>query len=106
MSVKRFLDDLRSFEQPTKYHYNCVRSYKSCVLLLSLYNQIDVINLDYEMGTKETGLDVLKYIYENDKKVNTIIIHSTHREGVNEMEKYIKKHLQHVNYKYCPCVER
>ena len=97
---KIFVDDARKY--PDEFaQYNCVRSYKQCVLLLSVYDEVDVLNLDYDLGTQETGLDILKYVYENKVNVKNIIIHSTHKEGVKKMEDYIQKYLTNVHYTYC-----
>lgn len=102
---KIFVDDKRSFEEAQMYGYNCVRSFKQCILLLSVFKEIDLINLDYDLGDKETGLDILMYIKQHDIKVKEICVHSTHPTGVSEMEKYICKNFENVKYSYCPYSE-
>lgn len=97
--LKLFVDDLRKFPSP-EFYYNCVRSYDECVTWLTFYKELDVINLDYELGGK-TGLDILIYMKENDVHVNKIIVHSTHAEGVRKMEKYIKENFSDSEYLYC-----
>lgn len=100
--IKLFLDDRRSFDLPSQYGYCCVRSYQECILLLSVYKDIDIINLDYDLGTKKTGLDVLRYMKQENIKVKHIYIHSTHKDGVSQMEKYIQDHFNDVKYSYSP----
>lgn len=102
---KIFLDDKRSFEIPIQCGYCCVRSYEKCILLISIFKEIDVINLDYDLGEFKTGLDILKYIVNNKIRVKEIYIHSTDSEGVKMMESYIAKHLQHVLYTYSPALD-
>lgn len=50
-------------------HNNCVRTYKQCITLLSVFKDIDAINLDYDLGGEETGLDILIYMKQNNIKV-------------------------------------
>lgn len=102
---KLFVDDKRTFNLALKCGYNCVRSYQQCIALLTAFKNIDVINLDYDLGGEETGLDILVYMKENNIKVREIYIHSTHLEGVKEMEKFIKQNFKEVNYLYCPYSE-
>lgn len=85
--------------------YTCVRTYQQCITLLSVFKEIDAIHLDYDLGGKENGLDILIYMKQNNIRVREIFIHSTHREGVKEMEKFINRHFETVNYLYCPYSE-
>lgn len=78
---------------------------KQCITLLSVFKDIDAINLDYDLGGEETGLDILIYMKQNNIKVREIYIHSTHLEGVKEMEKFIKYNFKDVDYLYCPYSE-
>lgn len=103
--MKIFVDDLRSFEEAKKSNYCCFRSYEDCVLFLSVLKNVDVINLDYDLGSSKTGLDILKYLSENTIVPKEIIIHSTHQEGVRKMELYIKDNFKDVKYTYCPYSE-
>ena len=100
--MKIFLDDSRSFENIIKKGYTCVRTYDECIGLLKNYQYIEVIDLDYELESEETGLDVLKYMKENMIISKEIIIHSTHAGGVREMIDYIEEHFDGVKYRYCP----
>lgn len=103
--MKIFVDDKRDFTEVQLYGYNCVRTYKQCITLLSVFKNVDVINLDYDLGGQETGLDILIYMKENNIEVKEIYIHSTHLEGVRKMEKYIKANFKDVKYLYCPYSE-
>lgn len=103
--MKIFVDDKRTYGIAQKYRYNCVRTYQQCITLLSVFKNIDVINLDYDLGVKETGLDILIYMKQNNIKVRKICIHSTYLEGVKTMEKFIKHNFEYVNYLYCPYSE-
>lgn len=90
-----FLDDLREFPQSD---YQCVRTYKQCVMLLSIFKEINTINLDYDLGTPETGYDVLVYMKEHNINPKEIVIHSSHVEGVKMMEEYIHEHFRNCKY--------
>lgn len=48
--MKIFVDDKRTFSAAKKYGYNCVRTYQQCITLLSVFKDIDTINLDYDLG--------------------------------------------------------
>ena len=92
--IKMILDDSREF--PENGGYTCVRTYKDCVLLLSVFRNVDFISLDYHLGTDKTGLDVLIYMVENNINTEHINIHSDHERGVPIMEEYIAKHFPGV----------
>ena len=50
--MKIFVDDQRT---PDSFsNYQCARSYKTAVMLLDIFKEVDVINLDYDLGSKET----------------------------------------------------
>lgn len=103
MKNKIFLDDKRSFEEPQKFGYQCVRNYSHCTIMLDIYkNDLSVLNLDFDLGTPETGLDILIYMEQNNIVPDEIIIHSTHETGVKKMEKKIKQSFPHSKYSYCP----
>lgn len=102
---KIFVDDKRSFDEAEKCGYSCVRTYNECILLLSVFKKIDVINLDYDLGEDKTGLDILIYMKENNIEVKEIYIHSTHSEGVKEMEAFIKQNYEKVKYSYSPSAD-
>ena len=48
--MKIFVDDKRDFSEVQLCGYNCVRTYKQCITLLSVFKDIDAINLDYDLG--------------------------------------------------------
>lgn len=81
--MKLFVDDLRDI--PTGY--TCVRTYDRAVILLDML-EFEVISLDYDLGSKETGLDIIKYINKTKKYPKHLNIHSTHPTGSREM--YLK----------------
>lgn len=87
--MKIILDDQREF--PEKGSYNCVRTYNDCALLISIFHTISFISLDYDLGGKETGLDVLKYMAECGNEVKHINIHSDHSFGVPEMREFAQQ---------------
>ena len=101
--TKIFLDDLRPFDTLRERGYECVKTFSDCKLLLSIFkNDIETINLDYDLGSDKTGLDVLIYMDENHIYPKKIIIHSTHFEGVKKMEDYIKMNFPNSQYTYSP----
>lgn len=71
--MKIFVDDKRDFSEVQLYGYNCVRTYKQCITLLSVFKNVDVINLDYDLGGIETGLDILFYMKQNNIKIKKYI---------------------------------
>ena len=85
--IKMILDDSREF--PENGGYTCVRTYKDCVLLLSVFRSVDFISLDYDISEEHTGYDVLVFMHENNIKVDHINIHSNHQIGIPIMEKYV-----------------
>ena len=87
---KIILDDRREF--PENGGYTCVRTYKDCVLLLSVFKKVDFISLDYNLSEEKTGLDVLVYMRENKIEAEHINIHSNHIIGVPQMKEYAEKH--------------
>lgn len=52
---KIFVDDKRNLDEAIKSGYICVQSYKNCIMLLSIYKKVEIINLDYDLGGQETG---------------------------------------------------
>ena len=87
--MKIFLDDLRAFP---KDGYECVRTYRQCIFLISLFKEkLEVVNLDYDLREEKTGLDILVFMKENRIIPETIIIHSTHTEGCQLMREYVEE---------------
>lgn len=89
--MKIFFDDIRPLPKDAR-EMSLVRTFESCVSLLNLFkNEIDFIDLDYDLGYEKTGLDVLIYMKENNIKPNSINIHSDHPAGKREMIKYAEE---------------
>ena len=88
--MKIILDDRRPLPEDSK-HYNCLRTYAECALLLRNIHTISYISLDYDLGEGETGLSVLKYMVECGNDVKHINIHSTHPTGVEKMRVYAEQ---------------
>ncbi len=89
--MKIILDDTRAFP---KGDFNCVRTYESCILLLSVFrDKLEFISLDFHLGSgaKHTGLDVLIYMHQNGVQPKQINIHSCHERGVPLMSAYAEK---------------
>ncbi len=87
--MKLFLDDTRDF--PKGYDC-CCRDYESATILLSSM-KFDHISLDYSLGADGggSGLDVLKFMKENNIFVPSVNIHSNHIIGKERMREYCEK---------------
>ena len=84
-----FIDDIRPNPNPEKY--NKFKSVEEAIKLMSLLKPI-YISTDYDLGPeKMDGLDLLKWIHENNKYPKELNIHSDHPTGVKEMLKYIEE---------------
>lgn len=92
--MKIILDDRRDFP---KGNYNCVRCYKDCTMMLSIFRELEYISLDYDIGEEHTGLDVLVYMKEKGVKVEHINIHSDHKLGVPKMREYAEQHFHETS---------
>lgn len=82
-----FLDDIR--QGPPGY--KIATNYCDCIFLLATM-EFEHVSLDYSLGERWTGLDVLKWIVENGKYPSTLNIHSTHPYGRSAMADYIRTH--------------
>lgn len=98
--MRIILDDRRPM--PEKGPYNCVRTYEDCIFLIRNFKTISFISLDYDLGGKETGYDVLTYMLENGNDVKHINIHSDHSVGVPKMRKYIEENFPHTSLTFNP----
>ena len=85
--MKLFLDDIR--REPEGYVL--VRSFEDCIFELGT-KVYDTVSLDYALGERFTGLDVLKWMVRNQKFPQKLNIHSTHAYGRAEMACYIRMH--------------
>lgn len=83
--MKLFVDDLRPFP----VGYTGVRTYERAVILLDMLD-FEVISLDYNLGSKETGLDIIKYINKIKKYPKHLNIHSTNIDGSSKMYLEVK----------------
>lgn len=86
--MKIILDDQRIMPEDK---YRCVRTYDDCVYYLRIFKKIEYISLDYDLGTKKTGYDVLAFMLENGNDVEHINIHSDHSVGVPQMTAFIRE---------------
>ena len=85
--MKLFLDDIR--REPEGYVL--VRSFEDCIFELGT-KVYDTVSLDYALGERFTGLDVLKWMVRKQKFPQKLNIHSTHAYGRAEMACYIRMH--------------
>lgn len=84
MGRKLFVDDLR--ECPNGYV--CARNFTEVVNAYQNFSEFDVVDLDYDLGERDTGLDILKWMCKSLKNPNRINIHSSHIEGRRLMCEY------------------
>ena len=87
------LDDRRPMPEDK---YRCVRTYEDCVYYLKIFKKIEVISLDYDLGTQKTGYDVLEFLLQNGNEVDHINVHSDHSVGVPRMAEFVKKNFPTV----------
>lgn len=98
--MKIILDDRRPM--PEDGPYNCVRTYEDCIFLIRNFKTISFISLDYDLGGKETGYDVLVYMLENSNTVKHINIHSDHSLGVPKMREFVEKNFPNTSLTFNP----
>lgn len=98
--MKIILDDIRKF--PENSPYNCVRTYEDCIFLLRNFHTISFISLDFNLGGKESGLDVMKYMHEVGNDVKHINIHSDNIIGIPMMRDYAKEHFPNAVLTFNP----
>lgn len=82
-----FLDDIRTAPPG----YQTVRNYKDCIFALGTMD-FDRVSLDYALGERFTGLDVLKWMAQSHRFPTSLNIHSTHSYGRAAMADYIRSH--------------
>ena len=85
--MKLFLDDYR-VPPPG---WMLVKNYRDCIFQLGAY-EYDTVSLDYSLGERFTGLDVLRWMASNQKFPARLNIHSTHGTGRAMMADYIRAH--------------
>lgn len=103
--MKIFLDDVRVINE--EYGYELVRGYDKCISLLEANkDDIELLSTDYDLSysrkpdAHKTGYDVLVYMKENNIIPQRINVHSTHKEGVAKMAKYLKKYFANTDITY------
>jgi hypothetical protein len=87
--MKIFLDD----ERPTPFGFTRVNTVEDCIKLLSQkQGEVDELSLDHDLGTEQTGYDVLLFL-EDQKFSNPnfilpkfIQIHSANSSARTKME--------------------
>ena len=85
MGIRIFVDDNREFPKG----FECFKSFGGVIMLMKYMNDdIDMISLDFDLGDRYTGLDILKWMKENGKAPKHINIHSDHEQGVPLMKAY------------------
>lgn len=98
--MKIILDDKRPMPNPDRYR--CVRTYEDCIYYLKIFQKIEFISLDYDLGTQKTGFSVLEFMAQNNNIVDHINIHSDHSEGVPKMRSYVEDHFPHAILTFNP----
>ncbi|MCL6443453.1 MAG: cell division protein FtsJ [Alicyclobacillus sp.] len=82
-----YLDDWR----PCPKSFTVVRDYEECILLLSTCD-VNILSLDYHLGTDKTGLDVAKWIVRHKRWPKEIRFHSSDPAGREKMRKLLQRH--------------
>ncbi len=85
--MKLYLDDYRRPPPGWKLAQN----YKECVFLLGT-EEFDEVSLDYSLGERFTGLDVLRWMAANGRFPPKLNIHSSHSFGRAAMADFIRSH--------------
>lgn len=86
--MKLFIDDLRKIPDGG---YQCCRDAESAFLLLS-HMKFEHISIDYCLGeNSKNGLDILKWMKENNVYAESINIHSDHEVGKELMREFCEK---------------
>lgn len=92
--INLFLDDIRN----CKFNdFIIARSYEECIDFINK-NKINTLSLDHDLGTKETGYDVCKYIVckkeeDNiDLWPNEIYLHTDNPVGRQNMFQLLNRY--------------
>ncbi len=89
-----FLDDeqdrVETFERNTGLKVTWVKDYDEFVEALSSSSKFDLIMLDHDLGTDETGLDCMRFLVQDEEwrsagQVQHVLIHSSNFIGVSNM---------------------
>ena len=90
-----FIDDMRPNPKPDKY--NKFKTVEEAIKMMSILKP-KYVSTDYDLGPdKMDGLDLLKWMFENDIEPESINIHSDHTTGKKEMLKYAKEHFKNTD---------
>lgn len=104
-----YVDDLRICPE----NFEIARTYEDAIKKIR-ENNINILSLDHDLGLKngveKTGLDIVKYICENNIFINSIYIHSDNVVGRENMYQtllgaqrrgFINSNIKIHNYNYC-----
>lgn len=88
--MRLFLDDTRNVPDG----YTLVRTYKEMINILTNTNpnEIEEISLDHDLGSKESGYDVCKWMVENNYWPKIISVHSANIVGVGNMLQLLNRY--------------
>jgi len=84
--MKLFVDDNRS---PLDAGFTIVRNYEKAIILIDLID-FEFVSLDFDLGEKHNGLDIIKHMINEERFPSHLNIHSTHPKGSIEMYKLAK----------------
>lgn len=86
-----YVDDLRTPDYRSQF---VARSFKQAISYLRII-KFDVIDLDYYLGDG-TGMDILKFMNNNNISCRRILIHSDYFDGRIKMRNYINKYMPDI----------
>ena len=96
--IKIILDDLRPIDET---YYRPARTYDDCIYALKMFKdlgrKIDYISLDFNLGGKKTGYNVLEFMLQNGNEVGQINIHSDDEIGKKRMKEFAKENFPHAS---------
>lgn len=84
--INVYVDDLRLCPEG----FTIARTYEEAVELL-INNNVDILSLDHDLGQyndgrlRKTGYDLVKFICENNIKINKIYLHTDNPVGKDNM---------------------
>lgn len=84
--INVYVDDLRICPDG----FTIARTYENAVELL-INNNVDILSLDHDLGQyndgklRKTGYDLVKFICENNIKINKIYLHTDNPVGKDNM---------------------
>ena len=91
LAMKIFLDDFRDIPAGST-GFNVAKNYEQCEMMLEIFgNDLEFIDLDYDLGGHKTGLDILIFMKSNNIMPKHINIHSDHPEGAPAMRHFAEE---------------